>query len=131
MVRTLQRQKTLRKDGKNTQKNRAQSLNDLDSQDGVISHLEPDVLECEVKRALGSITTSNASGGDGIPAELFQILKKVLLLKCCTHYASTFRNSKVATGLENSVFIPIPKKTSTKKMFKLLDNCTHSTCYQG
>ena len=94
MVKTLQRQKTLRKDGKNTQKNRAQSLNDLDSQDGVISHLEPDILECEVKWALGSITTNNASGGDGIPAELFQILKKVLLLKCCTHYASTFRKLK-------------------------------------
>ena len=50
-------------------------LHDPDNQDGVITHLEPDILECEVKRALGSITTSKASGGDGIPVELFQILK--------------------------------------------------------
>ena len=50
-------------------------LNDPDSHDGVIIHLEPDILECEVKWALGSITTNKANGGDGIPAELFQILK--------------------------------------------------------
>ena len=51
------------------------SLNDLNNQDGVITHLEPDILECEVKQALGSIITNKASGGDRIPAELFQILK--------------------------------------------------------
>ena len=51
------------------------SLNDPDNQDGVITHLEPDILECEVKWALGSISTNKASGGDGIPAELFKILK--------------------------------------------------------
>ena len=50
-------------------------LHDPDKHDGVITHLEPDILECEVKWALGSITTSKASGGDGIPVELFQILK--------------------------------------------------------
>ena len=50
-------------------------LNDPDNHDGVITHLEPDILECEVKWAFGSITTNKASGGDGIPAELFQILK--------------------------------------------------------
>ena len=50
-------------------------LNDPNNQDGVITHLEPDILECEVKRALGSITTNKASGGDEIPAELFQFLK--------------------------------------------------------
>ena len=50
-------------------------LNDPDNHDGVITHLEPDILDCEVKWALGSITTNKASGGDGIPAELFQILK--------------------------------------------------------
>ena len=50
-------------------------LDDPDNHDGVITHLEPDILECEVKWALGSITTSKASGGDGIPVELFQILK--------------------------------------------------------
>ena len=51
-------------------------LNDLDNHDGVITHLEPDILECKVKWDLGSITTNKASGGDGIPAELFQILKE-------------------------------------------------------
>ena len=50
-------------------------LNDPDKHDGVITHLKPDILECEVKWALGSITTNKASGGDGIPVELFQILK--------------------------------------------------------
>ena len=50
-------------------------LHDQDNHDGVITHLEPDILECEVKQALGSITMNKASGGDGIPAELFQILK--------------------------------------------------------
>ena len=61
-------------------------LNDPDNDDGVISHLEPGILECEVKWALGSITMNKASGGNGIPPELFQILKvdamKVLLLIC-------------------------------------------------
>ena len=50
-------------------------LHDLDNQDGMITHLEPDILECEVRWALGSITTNKASGGDEIPVELFQILK--------------------------------------------------------
>ena len=50
-------------------------LHDPDNHDGVITHLEPDILECEVKRALGTITTNKASGGDGIPVELFQMLK--------------------------------------------------------
>ena len=61
-------------------------LHDLDNQDGVIAHLEPDILECEVKWALENITTNKASGGDGIPVELFQILKddavKVLHSTC-------------------------------------------------
>ena len=52
------------------------SLNDPSNHDGVVTHLEPDILECEVKWALGSITTNKASGGDGIPVELFQILKR-------------------------------------------------------
>ena len=62
-------------------------LNDPDNRDGVITHLEPDILECKVKWALGSITMSKASGGDGIPDELFQI-QKIMLLKCCTQYAN-------------------------------------------
>ena len=66
--------------------------------DAVITHLEPDILECEVKGALGSITLNKASGGDGVSAELFKILKD-MLLKCCTHYATKFGNLVVATGL--------------------------------
>ena len=56
-----------------------EDLHDPGNHDGVITHLEPDILECEVKWALGSITTDKASGGDGIPAELFQILKDVAI----------------------------------------------------
>ena len=64
-------QKMLRRGDKNTQKNcTKKDLHDLDNHDGVITHLEPDILECEVKWALGSITTNQASGGDRIPVEL-------------------------------------------------------------
>ena len=70
-------------------------LHDPDNQDGMISHLEPDILECEVKWALGSITKNKASGGDEIQVELFQIQKKILL-KCCTQYASKF--GKLSSG---------------------------------
>ena len=67
------------------------NLHTLDNHDGMITHthLEPDILECEVKWALGSITMNKASGGDGIPVEVFQILKDDLL-KCCTQYVSKF-----------------------------------------
>ena len=65
-------------------------LRDPDSHDGEITHLETDILKCEVKWALGSITMNKTSGSDGIPAELFQILKR-MLLKCCTQYGSKFR----------------------------------------
>ena len=70
-------------------------LHDPDNHDGVIIHLEPDILECEVKWALGSITTNKASRGDGIPVELFQILKDDAG-KCCTQYASKF--GKLSSG---------------------------------
>ena len=70
-------------------------LTDPDNHDGVITHLEPDILECKVKWALGSITMNKASGGDGIPGMLIQILKK-MLCKCCTQYASKF--GKLGSG---------------------------------
>ena len=70
-------------------------LNDPDNHNGVITHLDPDILECEVKQALGSITTNKASGGDGIPVELFQILKDDAV-KCYTQYASKF--GKLSSG---------------------------------
>ena len=78
----------------------------------MITHLEPDILECEVKWASGS-TTNKANGGDGIPAELFQIMKdnamKALYLIC-----QQIWKRAVATGLERSVFIPVPKKGNVK-----------------
>ena len=72
----LQKQKILRRGGKNTQNNYTKkSLHDPDNHNGVITHLDSDILEWEVKWTLGSITMNKAGGGDGIPAELFQILK--------------------------------------------------------
>ena len=70
-------------------------LIDPDNHDGVITHLEPDILECEDKWALGSITTNKASGSDRIPAELFQILK-MMLLKCCIQNSNKF--GKLSNG---------------------------------
>ena len=90
-------------------------LHDPDNHDSVIIHLEPDILECEVKRASGSITTNKASGGDGIPVELFQILKDDVV-KVLHQYASKF--GKLSGGYttgKRSVFIPIPKKGNAKK----------------
>ena len=82
---------------------------------GVITHLEPDILECEVKWALGSITTNKASGGDGIPAELFQILKadavKVLHSLC----QQIWKTQQWPQDWKRSVFILIPKKGNTKE----------------
>ena len=81
----------------------------------MITHLEPDILESEVNSTLGSISTNKASGGDGIPAELFQVLK-VILLKCCTQYASKF--GKLNSGphdWKRSVTIPVLKKGNAKE----------------
>ena len=75
-------------------------LHDPDNHDGVITHLEPDILECEVKWDLGSITMNKASGGDGIPAKLFQILKDDAAL----NMSANLENSAAATGLENVSF---------------------------
>ena len=71
-----QKQNILRKRGKNTEELYKKDLHDPDNHNGVITHLEPDILECEVKWALGSITMSKASGGDGIPAEVFSSPKR-------------------------------------------------------
>jgi len=90
-------------------------LHDPDNQDAVITHLEPDILECEVKWALGSITKNKASGGDGIPVELFQILKddavKVLHSIC----QQIWKTQQWAQDWKRSVFIPIPKKGNAKE----------------
>ena len=89
-------------------------LHDPDNHDGVIIHLEPDILECEVKWALGSITTNKVSGGDGLPVELFQILKDAIRQKIC-------KTQQWPQDRKRSVFIPIPKKTNGKEC---LNYCT-------
>ena len=81
-------------------------LHDPDNHNGVITHLEPDILECKVKRALGSITMTKASGGDGILVELFQILKDDAAL----NMPANLENSAMATGLEKVSFNSSPKE---------------------
>ena len=90
-------------------------LHDLDNHDGVITHLEPDILECEVKRALGSIITKKASGGDGIPAELFQILKDVAIKVLHSIYQQIWKTQQWSQDWKISVSIPIPKKDNAKE----------------
>ena len=86
-----------------------------DNHDGVITHLEPDFLECEVKRALESITMNKARGGDGIPVELFQILKDdaVKVLHSVCH--QIWKTQQWPQDWKRSVFIPIPKKGNAKE----------------
>ena len=90
-------------------------LNDPENHDGVITILEPDILECEVKWALGSITTNKTSGGDGIPVELFQILKddavKVLHSIC----QQIWKTQQWPQDWKRSVIIPIPKQGNAKQ----------------
>ena len=90
-------------------------LHDPDNHDSVITHLEPDILECEVKWALGSITMNKASAGDGIAVELFQILKdnaaKVLHSIC----QQIWKTHQWPQDWKRSIFIPIPKKDSAKE----------------
>ena len=90
-------------------------LNDKDGHDGVITHLEPDNLECRVKWALGSITTNKASGGDGIPAELFQILSDDVVKVLQSICQQIWKTQKWPQDWERSVFIPIPKKGNAKE----------------
>ena len=101
-------------------------LNDQDNHDGVITHLEPNILECVVKRALESITMNKASGGDGIPVELFQILKDDAV-NAALNMPANMENSAVATGLEKVSFHSNPKERQCQRMLKLLHNCTHLT----
>ena len=101
-------------------------LNDPDNHNGVIIHLEPDILECEVKWALRSITTNKASGGDGIPAKLFQILKDdavKVLHSICQQIWKTQQWSQDWKGQ----FSFRPKERQCQRMFKRPYNCTHLT----
>ena len=106
------------------------NLHDPDNHDGVITHLEPDILKCEVKWTLGSGTTDKASGGDGIPAELFQIQKNDFV-RVLHSYASYLDNSAVAAELENVNFHSNPKEEQCQIIFKLSYNGGHFTCLKG
>ena len=107
--------KILRRWQENTEELYKKDLLDPDNHDGVVTHLEPNILECKVKWALGSITTNKASGGDGTPAELFQILKddavKVLHSTC----QQVWETQQWPQDLKRSVLIPIPTTSNTKE----------------
>ena len=111
----------------NTEELYRKDLHNTDNHEDLINHLEPDILECEVKWALGSITINKASEGDRIPVELFQILKddavKVLYSIC----QQIWKNSTVATGLEKISFHSNSKERQFKRMLKLPHSCPHFT----
>ena len=91
-------------------------LHDQDNHDGVITDLEPDILECEIKWALESITTNKASGGDGIPDELFQILKDDAVKMLHSICQQIWKSQQWPQDWKRSVFIPIPKKAMPKNV---------------
>ena len=91
--------------------------------DGVITHLEPDILECKVKWTLGSITMNKASGGDGNPVELFQILKDYAMKVLHSVCQQIWKTQQWLQDWKRSVFVPIPKKGNTK----LTHSYTHLT----
>ena len=105
-------------------------LHEPDRHDGMITHLEPDILQCEVKWALGSITMNKTSGGDGTPVELFQILKddavKVLHSIC----QQTWKTQQwpLLSWKEKVSFHSSPKERQCQRMLKLPHNCTHLIC---
>ena len=108
-------------------------LHDPDNHDDVITNLEPDILECEVKWALESITLNKASGGDGIPVELFQILKDdamKVLHSICQQIWKTQQWPQDWKSFHSNPksFHSNPKERQCQRMLKLLHNCTHLTC---
>ena len=98
-------------------------LHEPDNHDGVITHLEPDILECEVKWALESITTNKASADDGIPVELFQILKDDAVKGLHSICQQVWKSQQWPQDWKRSVFIQIPKNSNDKKC----SDCTHLT----
>ena len=116
MVWTQQKHKILRSGVKNTQNyTKKKNLHNPDNHYGVITHLEPDILECEVKWLLGSITTNKASGGDGIPVELFQIVKDVAVKVLHSICQQIQKAQQWPQDWKRSVFITIPKKGNAKE----------------
>ena len=102
-------------------------LHDQDNHDGVITHLEPDILEWELKWALGRITTNKASGGGGIPVELFQILKDDAVKVLHSIFQQTWTTQPWPQDWKRSVFIPLAKKGNAKECSNY-HTSTHLTC---
>ena len=103
-------------------------FNDPDNHDGVITHLEPDILGSKVKLALGIITMNKASGGDGIPVELFQILKDDAVKVLHSVWQQIWKIQQWPQDWKRSAFIPIPKKGNAKECSNYLPhNCIHLT----
>ena len=104
-------------------------LHDLDNHDGVITYLEPDILECEVTWALGSITTNKASEGDGIPVQLFQILKDDAVKVPHSICQKIWKTQQWPQDWKRSVFIPIPKKDNAKECsnYRTIALISHAT----
>ena len=102
-------------------------LHDPDNHNGVITHLEPELLECKVRWALGSITMNKASGGDGIPVDLFQILTVDAVKVLHSIWPANMENSAVATGLGKASCHSNNKEGQCQRMLKLSHNCTHLT----
>ena len=101
-------------------------LHDWDNHGGVVTHLEPDILECEVKWTLECITMNKASGGDGIPVELLQILKDdavKVLHSTCQQISKTQQWPQDWKSFHSN-----PKERQCQRMLKLLNNCTHFAC---
>ena len=90
-------------------------LNDPDNHNGVVTHLEPDILECKVRQALGSVTANKVSGGDGIPAELFQILKDDTVKVVHSICQQIWKTQQWPQDWTRSIFIPISKKGNAKE----------------
>ena len=95
-------------------------LNDLNNHNGKVTHLESDILECEVKWALGSITKNKDSEGDGIPVELFQVLKDNAVKVLYSIGQQVWETQQWPQDWKKSIFIPIPKERQCQRMFKLL-----------
>jgi len=114
--RDLTEAEDIKKRGKNTQKNYTKKdLHDPDNHDGVLINLEPDILECEVKWALGSITMNKASAGYRMPVELFQILKDDAVKVLHSIYQQIWKTQQWPQDWKRSVFIPIPKKGNARE----------------
>ena len=118
----------LRSGSKLTQKNYTEEdLHDPDNHDGVITYLEPDILESKVKWALGNMTMNKASRSDGIPVELFRFLKDDAVNVLHSICQQIWKTQQWPQDWKRSVFIPVPKERQCQRKLKLLHNCTHLT----